>query len=688
PKGADGKSNSVTLSGKDGTIGVQGPTGADGKDGNSVTLNGKDGSIGIKGKDGDNKVDITTGNGKVGLDGTDGETRIIVKDGNKNNELATMNDGLKFKGDDGNAIGVKLNKQVNIVGGAKIIRDHETITNLTDNNIGVESIADEADGTNAKMKIRLAKNLSDLESITFNSKDKTNPMVIDGAGRTIKDITTINFLKDGKNNSITGLSNVTWPDKDQRGTDFDVSKAATQGQIQDVENAVDEKLKKSNQGFDILVGEDTEDHRANIALGKDKKETVEFAAGNSLDVTLDKDNKKVIYSLKDDIEVGKEGQPGQPGQAGKDGKVTVNGKDGEKVTIDGKDGKIESKAKDGTTVTVNGKDGTVGAKGTDGTTVTMNGKDGTIGAKGPKGANGKDGASVTINGKDGITTITGATDDKDKKNVIALDGKDGKMGVTGKDGNSVTLNGQDGSIDMKGKDGTNKVQITTKDGKVGVDGKDGDTRLVVKEGTKTHELATMNDGMQFDGDNSGTVNKLKLNQKLTVTGGITDNEKLSQDNNIGVIADGQKTLTLRLAKELKGLDSITFGAGDTAMKIDGTQKTIDNITKMTFKTTDNQDSIVVDGTNKVITGLSNTSLPTDLKDLKADQAASQGQLKQVLDKANDTDKFAVKYDKNTDGSVNKNSITLGGDTNGTVIKNVGAGSINKDSKEAVNGSQL
>ncbi|KXB91433.1 hypothetical protein HMPREF3182_00828, partial [Megasphaera hutchinsoni] len=202
----------------------------------------------------------------------------------------------------------------------------------------------------------------------------------------------------GENKVITGLSNVTWPAKDQRGTDFDVSKAATQGQIQDVENAVDEKLKKSNQGFDILVGEDTEEHRANIALGKDKKETVEFAAGNSLDVTLDKDNKKVIYSLKDDIEVGKEGQPGQ---AGKDGKVTVNGKDGEKVTIDGKDGKIESKAKDGTTVTVNGKDGTVGATGTDGTSVTMNGKDGTIGGTG------KDGTTVTMNAKDGTIGAKG-----------------------------------------------------------------------------------------------------------------------------------------------------------------------------------------------------------------------------------------------------------------------------------------
>ncbi|MUP47636.1 hypothetical protein C3L57_00085, partial [Veillonellaceae bacterium M2-8] len=569
PKGADGKTNTVTISGKDGTIGTNG------KDGSAVVLNGQNGSIGMNGKDGKNGVTISSGDGTVGVDGKDGTTRIIVTEGNHVNELATMNDGLKFMGDSGTAVGVKLNNQVNIVGGLAAEKEGNKVTNLTDNNIGVESVVDDQNNKNAKLVVRLAKKLSDLENITFDSKDKTNPMKIDGNAKTISNV-----------NKITGLTNTTWPAKDKRGTDFDVSKAATQGQIQDVENAVDEKLKKTNEGFDILVGEDTADNRANVALGKDKKETVEFAAGNSLDVTLDKDNKKVIYSLKDDIEVGKAGQDG------KNGKIAVNGKDGETVTIDGKDGKIESKTKDGTTVTVNGKDGT-------------------IGAQGPKGANGKDGASVTINGKDGTTIITGATDENGKKNTITLNGKDGTMSVDGKDGNGVTLNGQDGSIGIKGKDGTNKVQITTKDGKVGVDGKDGDTRIVVKEGTKTHELATMNDGMQFAGD-IGTENKLKLNQKLTVTGGIIDNAKLSQDNNIGVIADGTSTLTLRLAKAIKGLDSITLGTGDTAMKIDGNAKTISNVS--------------------TITGLTNTILPDDLSTMKVDQAASQGQLKLLADK--------------------------------------------------------
>ncbi|MBJ9951906.1 YadA-like family protein [Acinetobacter baumannii] len=53
----------------------------------------------------------------------------------------------------------------------------------------------------------------------------------------------------------------------------------------------------------------------------------------------------------------------------------------------------------------------------------------------------------------------------------------------------------------------------------------------------------------------------------------------------------------------------------------------------------------------------------------------------------ETDKFAVKYDKNADGSVNYNNVTLAG-TNGTTISNVKAGAVNSTSTDAINGSQL
>ena len=81
-----------------------------GKDGSAVVLNGKDGSIGLNGKDGANGVSIKGDQGPAGVDGAAGETknRIVYeykdpKDPNKTikEDVATLNDGLKFAGDDG-----------------------------------------------------------------------------------------------------------------------------------------------------------------------------------------------------------------------------------------------------------------------------------------------------------------------------------------------------------------------------------------------------------------------------------------------------------------------------------------------------------------------------------------------------------------------------------------------------------
>ncbi|ETJ41443.1 hypothetical protein Q604_UNBC04633G0001, partial [human gut metagenome] len=67
----------------------------------TIGKDGKDGKIGINGKDG-KSADITVGKGEAGVDGKDGETitRIIYtdKDG-KEHKVATLDDGLKFKGD-------------------------------------------------------------------------------------------------------------------------------------------------------------------------------------------------------------------------------------------------------------------------------------------------------------------------------------------------------------------------------------------------------------------------------------------------------------------------------------------------------------------------------------------------------------------------------------------------------------
>ncbi|WP_287911406.1 YadA-like family protein, partial [Acinetobacter sp.] len=87
-----------------------------------------------------------------------------------------------------------------------------------------------------------------------------------------------------------------------------------------------------------------------------------------------------------------------------------------------------------------------------------------------------------------------------------------------------------------------------------------------------------------------------------------------------------------------------------------------------------------------IAAVDNTALT--VKDGSGNTQTSINQAINTLNAAQgETDKFAVKYDKNADGSVNYNNVTLAG-TNGTTISNVKAGAVNSTSTDAINGSQL
>ena len=130
-------------------------------------------------------------------------------------------------------------------------------------------------------------------------------------------------------------------------------------------------------------------------------------------------------------------------------------------------------------------------------------------------------------------------------------------------------NGKDGKIGINGKDGQTTNISVTRDGKPGVDGAPGTTttRIVYEkpDGTK-EEVATLNDGMKYGGD-TGAVIKKKLNEQVNVVGGITDTNKLTTEDNLGVVSDGSNNLKVRLAKALKGLESVT--TGDTVMNNSG-----------------------------------------------------------------------------------------------------------------------
>lgn len=143
--GTPGKDGKDGKDGTPGTIGLVGPAGTNGKDGAvDITIQkGEDGKDGIKGAN--------------GVDGKNGINRIVYEDKNGKHQVATMEDGLKFAGDDGQndatkAIAKKLNNTVDIIGGADSKK-------LTANNIGVNNV----DG---KLKIQLAQELTGITSIS------------------------------------------------------------------------------------------------------------------------------------------------------------------------------------------------------------------------------------------------------------------------------------------------------------------------------------------------------------------------------------------------------------------------------------------------------------------------------------------------------------------------------------------
>ena len=77
--------------------------------------------------------------------------------------------------------------------------------------------------------------------------------------------------------------------------------------------------------------------------------------------------------------------------------------------------------------------------------------------------------------------------------------------------------------------------------------------------------AVKNNPLKFGGD-SGTVVTRKLGEQLDIKGGATG---ATTSGNIAVIADGNNTLNIQLAKNLTGLDSISTNGGNTVINDNG-----------------------------------------------------------------------------------------------------------------------
>ena len=175
--------------------------------------------------------------------------------------------------------------------------------------------------------------------------------------------------------------------------------------------------------------------------------------------------------------------------------------------------------------------------------------DGKDGAMTVKDAKGKDGVSATAKDGKGVLTLNNAGTDKDGKDASTVNISTGKaptdLGNTPKDGSEVPT--------------MDRIQYT--------------------DGTGTsYNVATMNDGLRFVGDDDKAIDKT-LNSTLTLTGGNREAtnkpvaEEATTTGNIGVFNKDGK-LSIQLAKDLDKLNSANFEsktdkAGNPLKAVDG-----------------------------------------------------------------------------------------------------------------------
>ena len=629
------KADSVVV-GKDGKDGVDGKIGVNGKDGASVVLNGKDGSIGLTGPKGADGKDgasakISVKDGVPGVDGQPGDklTRIVYedKDGNTH-EVATHDDGMKFAGDDGQTDPTKvikkhLNNVVDIVGGADKAK-------LTDNNIGVNN-------DNGKLKVQLSKDIDltkdgsvkigdtkvNNDGLTINGgpsvkKDGINAgdKKITGvkAGEADTDAVNVKQLKDKVTTVESSDGTISVTDKNDptsatydaaKGHQYDI-KINSQGVVNnaqipvvytkqdgtkvykqpdgtfntakdgsgDVVNAGDIIASMNNPNASTTdpmklnnVGSSIADKAGNTFLDK-----IDAAAADN----NTKNGAVNVTDLKNTADaIGNKGLNFGTQSTGANSEIHKNL--GEKLEIVGEGTKdddnysasnIKTMTKDGKVVIGLDKD--------------LNGLN-SIGVPGKDGVAGKDG--VSISGKDGANGIDGKVSiGKDGKDAVSIAGKDGvghigltgPQGPAGADGTGVDISTDHGSKTLVKPEANNgdkseRIVYVPKD-------KDGNPLKDTDGNPIKREVATMDDGLKFTGNNTGTENKHALNTLVKVQGeGVTAAQSTafqSAAGNINVVADGNDTLTVKLNKDLKGINSIknsdngpalNFNAGDLSV---------------------------------------------------------------------------------------------------------------------------
>ena len=648
----------------------------------------------------DNKQNITTNAGNIA-----NNTQNIAKNAG---DIVTINKtiekGLNFDGDSGATINKKLGDTVAVKGGAT--------GTLSDNNIGVVS-----DGTGT-LNVKLAKTLTGLDSVTAG--DTT----INNGGLTVggKNYVSPNGIN-ANDQKVTNVANgdVAPNSKDAvNGGQLHQVKQDLGDQITNTKNDLNNKIDNTktdliNKG--LRFNADNDDEKTN-KLGS--KVTVNGDDNITTEITQTGDDTKIALKLNKnlnvtsvtatdtvkagDVTMGKQADGANPGNTGNyitglDNKTWDPGNvvSGRAATEDQLKQALANQTATGLKFDAN-----VGGVQTSklGSTVIVQGE-GKAADSDYSGENIK--TFIKQDAATGNTTIdvkmsknlkaesvkVGKGDNKDGVSITGPDGAngtDGKVGITDKDGKeAVSMSGKDGvgHIGLNGKDGRS-ADITAEKGEPDIEGNEITRIKYQDENGKTHQVATKDDGMKYGGDSGAVINK-KLNEQVNVIGGITDASKLTTEDNLGVVSDGSNNLKVRMAKDLKGLETVTTkdAAGNTTVVNGGGMKITPASGNPVSLTKDGLDN----GGNK-ITNVAAGTAPTD--------AVNKSQLDQAAAAATTTvtagDNIKVTPSDNPNGSKNyevslKDQVTLGSDPKKQIAIDGNAGTIKAGDKVEIDGDK-
>lgn len=625
----------------DGRVKVTGATGA------YVEMDGSDGSIHL-GNNGGRYSALYQNYGGKGFLSSETSPRLeyaVDNDPNTRHTIATLDDGMKFAGDDAKTDSTKvvsrtLNSTLNITGGA-------ATGNLTDGNIGVVK-NDAGDG----LTIKLNKDLTNMGTISFAPTEK---------GKQGIKIGSQNVGTSGKGTNaqtgdyITGLTNTKW-----NADDIVSGRAATEDQLQNVAKSI---VNGSATGGGFGLSADNADSTKATEVKQDLGKAIKITTGgdNNLSTTVDSANKAIVVSLNKDLNLNKatftddtsgattvvagNGIAITPKNGGTDSqvKLTTDGlsNGGKQITNvqSGLYDTTQNKPVDISTITTSNPmlqnaatigdlqtvsngvkteltDKGLNFKGNDATTTvhTKLGDTLTIQGTGADSRKYDGGANVRVVANDTTNTLTVQLDRDLNAHTLTL-GKASTGTETGEAG-TLILNGTNKDNGMSPV----SIGVTYRGNKDNEVMTTAMSRITYKGGNgNDHTVATLEDGLQLSGDNGETANTT-LNKKVTIKGGVTKDNLVdnstdpTKNNNIGVIASqdsgGNTTLSLQLARDITGLNTVT--AGTVVM---GKQTVISDQKRSE--------------TGSFVTGLENTTW--DGKDYVSGRAATEDQLKKVND---------------------------------------------------------